>query len=103
MGMDSLKIPGAKPPRFLTWLAALIVSGLLPLQAADLFVYFGTQHSGTNIGFSLAHFNTDTGALTQPEFLIQSPAPAYFVIHPDGRHLYTCNATQSRRRFRLRN
>ncbi len=61
-------------------------------RAADMFVYFGTHRSGTNIGFSLAHFDTDTGVLTKPEFLIESPAPAYFVIHPDGRHLYTCNS-----------
>lgn len=57
-----------------------------------MFVYFGTHRSGTKIGFSLAHFDTDTGALTKPEFLLESPAPAFFTIHPDGRHLYTCNS-----------
>lgn len=62
------------------------------LRAADMFVYFGTHRAGTNIGFSLAHFDTATGVLTKPEFLIQSPAPAFFVIHPDGKHLYTCNS-----------
>ena len=81
-----------KPTFLLPWLAAGIISGLLPVHAADMFVYFGTHRSGTNVGFSLAHFDTDTGALTKPEFLMQSPAPAYFVIHPDGRHLYTCNS-----------
>ncbi len=81
-----------KPTFLLPWLAAGIISGLLPVHAADMFVYFGTHRAGTNIGFSLAHFDTDTGALTKPEFLMQSPAPAYFVIHPDGRHLYTCNS-----------
>jgi 6-phosphogluconolactonase len=90
--MDSSNKAGPKPPRLLTWLAALIFSGLLPVQAADMFVYFGTHRSGTNVGFSLAHFDTDTGALTKPEFLIQSPSPAYFTIHPDGLHLYTCNS-----------
>jgi len=81
-----------KPTFILPWLAAGIISGLPPVHAADTFVYFGTHRAGTNIGFSLAHFDTDTGALTKPEFLLQSPAPAYFVIHPDGRHLYTCNS-----------
>jgi 6-phosphogluconolactonase len=57
-----------------------------------MFVYFGTHRSGANAGFSLAHFDTDTGALTKPEFLLESPAPAYFVLHPDGRHLYACNS-----------
>jgi 6-phosphogluconolactonase len=93
MGMNSPKKNAARPARFLTWLATLIISGLLPVQAADMFVYCGTQRSGPNLGFSLAHFDTDTGVLAKPVFLIESPAPAYFVIHPDGRHLYTCNAT----------
>jgi 6-phosphogluconolactonase len=90
--MDSSKKAGPKPPRFLAWLVALVISGLLPVQAADMFVYFGTHRTGTNIGFSLAHFDTGTGALTRPEFLVQSPSPAFFVIHPDGLHLYTCNS-----------
>jgi 6-phosphogluconolactonase len=57
-----------------------------------MFVYFGTHRAGSNIGFSLAHFDTDTGALTKPEFLIEAKEPAFFTIHPDGRHLYTCNS-----------
>jgi 6-phosphogluconolactonase len=92
IGMDSSKKSAARSQRFFTWLAALIVSGLLPVQAADMFVYFGTHRSGTNVGFSIAHFDTDTGVLTKPTFLVESPSPAYFVIHPDGRHLYTCNS-----------
>jgi 6-phosphogluconolactonase len=92
MKMNLSKNAGSKPQRFVTWLAILVISGLLPVHAADMFVYFGTHRSGTNVGFSLGHFDTDTGALTKPEFLIQSPAPAYFVIHPDGLHLYTCNS-----------
>ena len=60
--------------------------------AADMFVFFGTHRTGTNVGFSLAHFDTDTGELTKPEFLTPANAPAFFEIHPDGRHLYTCNS-----------
>jgi 6-phosphogluconolactonase len=73
-------------------LVALGLFGTAPVQATDMFVYFGTHRAGTNVGFSLAHFDTVTGVLTKPEFITQSPAPAYFVIHPDGRHLYTCNS-----------
>jgi 6-phosphogluconolactonase len=91
--MNTSKKASTRPPRLTIWLAALIASGLLPVQATDLFVYCGTQRSGPNLGFSLAHFDTDSGVLTKPTFLTESPAPAYFVIHPDGRHLYTCNAT----------
>jgi 6-phosphogluconolactonase len=60
--------------------------------AADTFVYFGSHRSGPGIGFSLAHFDTDTGVLTKPQFLLEAREPAYFIIHPDGRHLYTCNS-----------
>ena len=76
------------------FLAFVLVAALSTLRvaAADMFVYFGSHRSGTNIGFSLAQFDTDTGALTKPGLLLQSPAPAFFVIHPDGRHLYTCNS-----------
>lgn len=63
-----------------------------PLAAADLYVFFGTHSSGPGVGFSVAHFDTDTGALTKPRFLTEAVEPAYFVIHPDGRHLYTCNS-----------
>ncbi len=70
----------------------MIIFWLLPARAADFFTYFGTQRSGTNIGISLAHFDTDTGVLTKPELAIRADAPAFFTIAPDGRHLYTCNA-----------
>ena len=52
--------------RFL--LAALIsFTAGTAAPAADMFVYFGSHRSGPNIGFSLAHFDTDTGALTKRE------------------------------------
>jgi 6-phosphogluconolactonase len=63
-----------------------------PALAADMFVYFGSHGKGPHIGFSLAHFDTDTGKLTEPVFLEEAVAPAYFVIRPDGRRLYTCNS-----------
>ena len=60
--------------------------------AADMYVYFGTHVSGVGKGFSLSHFDTDTGVLTKPQYLLDADAPAFFVIHPDGKHLYTCNS-----------
>ena len=62
-------------------------------RGENLFVYFGTHVAGPGKGFSLAHFDTTTGALSKPEFLLEAPAPAYFIIAPDGKHLYTCNST----------
>ncbi|MGA2328285.1 MAG: lactonase family protein [Bryobacteraceae bacterium] len=74
-------------------LAAALAS--LPASAADMFVYFGTHTEGPGRGFSLARFDTATGVLTKPEFLIQAAAPAFFVIHPDGRHLYASNSIKT--------
>jgi 6-phosphogluconolactonase len=62
-------------------------------RGEDVFVYFGTHTAGAGLGFSLSHFDTTTGALSKPEFLLEAPAPAYFIITPDRRHLYTCNST----------
>ena len=81
--------------RFYIICAAVACLYVRILSGADMFTYFGTQRTGTNAGFSLAHFDTDTGVLTKPEFLLAATAPAFFVIHPDGRHLYTCNAASS--------
>jgi 6-phosphogluconolactonase len=61
-------------------------------SAADYFVFFGSHRQGTGIGFSIAHFDSDTGKLSAPRFALQTPAPAFFVIHPDGRHIYSCNS-----------
>ena len=74
-------------------IAALAFALLHAARAEDLFVYIGTHTAGPGKGFSLAHFDTATGALTKPEFLLEAPAPAYFIIAPDGKHLYTCNST----------
>jgi 6-phosphogluconolactonase len=76
--------------RCLSILLAAALAG--PALAADLFVYFGSHGKGPNIGFSLAHFDTETGRLTTPVFLQEAVAPAYFIIRPDGTRLYTCNS-----------
>lgn len=76
--------------RFVLLLALLLTS--LRTEAADLFVYFGSHRSGPNVGFSLSRFDTATGVLTKPEFLLEAKEPAFFTIHPSGRFLYTCNS-----------
>lgn len=57
-----------------------------------MFVYFGAHSSGPHIGFSLSHFDTETGVLTPPKFLLEAKEPAFFIIHPDGKHFYSCNS-----------
>jgi 6-phosphogluconolactonase len=73
-------------------LSALSLLVSTAATAADMFVYFGSHSNRPGAGFSLARFDTDTGVLTKPAFLLEAKEPAYFVIHPDGRHLYTCNS-----------
>jgi 6-phosphogluconolactonase len=72
----------------LCWLAAMISTS----SAEDLLVFIGDHSSGPGKGFSLAHFDTTTGALSKPQFLLKASAPAYFVFTKDGRRLYTCNS-----------
>jgi 6-phosphogluconolactonase len=76
------------------WRSLWLVFALAPLSAiaSDQFVFFGTHRAGPGRGLSVAHFDTDTGALTVPKFDVEAVAPAYFVIHPDKLHLYTCNS-----------
>ena len=73
--------------------AVLAVACVSSLAAgADMYVFYGTHRAGPGIGFSVGHFDTDTGVLTTPRFDVEAVEPAFFVIHPDGRHLYTCNS-----------
>jgi 6-phosphogluconolactonase len=82
-------MPPIRPKSALLVLTAALAT---PLAAADMHVFFGTHRSGPGIGFSKAHFDSDTGVLTKPEFVVEAQEPAFFVIHPDGRHLYSCNS-----------
>ncbi|HYP16636.1 MAG TPA: lactonase family protein [Opitutus sp.] len=75
-----------------SWLFAVLVLLTATASAAESFVYFGSHSSGPGVGFSLARFDSDTGVLTRPEFLLEAKEPAFFVVHPDGRHLYACNS-----------
>jgi 6-phosphogluconolactonase len=62
--------------------------------APDTFVYFGTHSSGPGVGLSLAHFDTDTGVLSPPKFLLAAKEPSFFTVDAAGRHLYVCNSGQ---------
>lgn len=80
-------------PRMGLLLACLMVVLVPPCAwGEEMFVYFGSHRSGPGIGFSLARFDTVTGVLTKPEFLLEAAAPAFFVIDAGGKHLYTSNS-----------
>lgn len=57
-----------------------------------MFVYFGSHSSAPGSGFSLANFDSDSGALSKPVFLLEAKEPAFFVISADKARLYTCNS-----------
>jgi len=81
-----------KPLAGVTGLLLGLAMASTPAVAADMFVYFGSHSSGPGIGFSLARFDTATGVLTEPEFLLEAKEPAFFVLSADLRFLYTCNS-----------
>jgi 6-phosphogluconolactonase len=62
------------------------------MQTTETLVLFGTRRGGPGVGFSVARFDLVTGALTTPTLVVEAPLPAYFVISPDQRFLYTCNS-----------
>jgi 6-phosphogluconolactonase len=70
---------------------ALAFIAFAPALGAEKLVLLGTYGSGPGIGFSLAHFDDETGRLTRPDFLTAARNPGFFAIDPDGRHLYACN------------
>jgi 6-phosphogluconolactonase len=70
---------------------AFAVLAAAPALAADSLVLLGTYGSGPGIGFSQARFDDDSGRFTQPTFVMSAKNPGFFVIHPDGRHLYACD------------
>src|SRR5262245_31395800 len=72
-------------------LFAVLCAFPMSLRAQDYFVYFGSQSKEPGIGFSLARFDDVTGTLTKPKFLLEADAPSFFIIHPDGKHLYSTN------------
>jgi 6-phosphogluconolactonase len=89
------------PPRWRSFcgVVVLMTLGASPGSASDDLVFFGTHAVGPGRGLSVAHFDSDTGALTKPQLVVEAAAPAFFVIHPDGRHLYACNSNDFARGF----
>ena len=64
-------------------------------NAADMYVYFGSHRPARYRVFARAfryrHWRADKAGI-----LHEAVHLAFFVIHPDGRHLYTCNSSRQR-------
>ena len=87
--------PLPTPPMNMTRILPAAMLALLltqTMQAAETFVYFGSHSPSPGAGFSLARFDTDTGALSKPQFLLEAKESAFFIISTDGTRLYTCNS-----------
>jgi 6-phosphogluconolactonase len=62
-------------------------------SVADLaWLFVGTQRSGPGTGLSRAAFDAATGTLSGFELAAVSSDPAFFVVDPTERRLYTCNS-----------
>lgn len=66
-------------------LAAIFTSVGTPLHAEKLPVYLGTDADG----IYLSYFNTETGALTQPELAAPFKRPGFLALHPELPILYS--------------
>jgi 6-phosphogluconolactonase len=83
----------AKFASFVPVIAFLAVSAAGRVAAADELVFFGTLGTGAGKGFSVGHFDTETGVLTKPTLAIPADSPSSFVISRDGKYLYSTNHT----------
>jgi len=53
-------------------------------------VYFGTAVSEPGKGIYRSNFDTQTGQLSEPEFVAEARTPSFLAMAPNGRTLYAC-------------
>ena len=76
---------------FLPFLTVFFLS-LASLAAEEYHVFFGTYTKGTDSeGIYRATFNSETGALSDPELAVEVSNPSFLAIHPEGRALYAAS------------
>lgn len=63
-----------------------------PAERSSAWLYVGTQRSGPGTGLSRARFDASDGTLSPFVLAAETSDPGFFAIHPDGRHLVTCNS-----------
>lgn len=62
--------------------------------AAEYWVYFGSQGTKPGVGISVARFDAERGEFSPARKLVETPAPSFIAVHPDGQTLYSCNAVR---------
>ena len=79
--------------RTIVYLATVLLTGSFSTMAhsAATLVYIGTQGPTPSMGIASAEFDSDTGTLSAPKLIEQTPDPAFMALNPSGSHLYLCN------------
>lgn len=75
-------------------LASILVTCAAISASADTHTfYIGTYTGGDtgSQGIYRATFDSDTGAISKPELIAETPSPSFLALHPDGKHLYAVN------------
>lgn len=79
--------------RFFRGVAALLSALIVSVVAcAEIcWVVVGTRQDGPGRGISMARFDLETGALSIPRLVFETPQPVFWVPGADPRHLYFCH------------
>ncbi len=60
-------------------------------SAAETLVYIGTYTGQGSKGIYLSKLDTDTGKLSAPTLVSETPNPTFLAVHPSGKYLYAAN------------
>ncbi|MFL6620701.1 MAG: lactonase family protein [Povalibacter sp.] len=61
-------------------------------QADSLALYIATQSTPPQTGIALAHLDVQSGQLSTPILVAQTPDPAFIALDSQRNHLYICNS-----------
>ena len=79
------------PHRIVVLFTALLAGITQTSMAKTSLLYIATQNP-EKMGIAVAEFDSDTGALSAPRLVIETPDPAHFTASADGKRLYLCNS-----------
>ncbi len=69
--------------------AFIAVAAVEPATASKPSVYFGTYTGAKSQGIYLSHFETRSGALTEPELVAEAKNPSFLALHPKLQVIYS--------------
>src|SRR6187402_3178566 len=74
--------------------AACAVMAPMDVEAEAMRVYFGTYTGARSQGIYVSAFDSETGALSDPQLAAATPSPSFLALHPSGRFLYAANEVE---------